>query len=41
MLTVNRESAIPGFGISRIRDSLTFRGFKEAQTGAAVGERGG
>jgi hypothetical protein len=49
MLTVNRESAIPRFGIPRIRGSLTTSGgSKEAQaefgwtiTGAAVGERGG
>jgi hypothetical protein len=46
MLTVNRDSAIPGFGIPRIRGSLR-GGYKEAQAefrwtiiGAAVGERG-
>ena len=49
MLTVNKESAIRGSGIPRIRGSLTTsRGSKEAQAefgwtiiGAAVGERGG
>jgi len=32
MLTVNRESAIQGFGIPRIRGNLKSRGYKEAQT---------
>jgi len=33
MLTVSRDSAIPEFGIPRIRGSLTAsKGFKEAQT---------
>jgi hypothetical protein len=48
MLTVNRESTIPRFGIPKIRDSLTMsKGSKETQAefgrtiiGTAVGERG-
>ena len=43
MLTVNRESATPGFGNLRIRGRLTTsRGFKEAYTtiGTAVGDTG-
>jgi hypothetical protein len=32
MLTVNRDSAIPGFGFTRIRGSPTFKGPKDKET---------
>jgi hypothetical protein len=32
MLTVNKGSAIPGFGFTKIRGNLTSRGLKETQT---------